>query len=161
MNQQGKAILNMVIGSAIGAVGCQFFHKKNTREQPTALPTIYEAGFLIFNDWMKLKSEGKSLQNYFTDNDMNKVAIYGFGILGQRLYDDLKTLDVEVAYIVDRNAAQIQIDGLKVVTLEEELGEVDAIIITPIQYFMEIERELETKLSSEIISIEDIVSYCV
>ena len=154
-------ILNLVLGVIIGVAGVKAFDKKSTTKQQPVRPTIYEDGFLIFNDWMKLKHEGKSLQRYFDDNRMKTVAIYGFGALGQRLYEDLQGLEVEVAYVIDRNAENIKIDGLKVVTMEEELDLVDAIIITPIQFFMSIERDLENKSSAEIVSIEDVVSYCV
>lgn len=156
-----RIMMNMAIGAMIGAVVVKSLDKKNAAKQQAPAPTIYEDGFLIFNDWMKLKQEGKSLQSYFEDNRMKKVAIYGFGALGQRLYEDMKKLDVELAYVIDRNAENIKIDGLKVVTLDHELELVDAIIVTPIQFFMDIERDLESRTSADIISIEDVVSYCV
>lgn len=155
-----KIILNLAIGIIIGATTVKIFLKKATIKQQASVPSIYEDGFQIFNDWMKLKFEGKTLQKFFDDNRMKKVAIYGFGALGQRLYEDLKQLDVEITYVIDRNADNIRIDGLKVVTLDGELDIVDAIIVTPIQFFYDIEKDLESKMSTDIISIEDVVSYC-
>lgn len=124
-------------------------------------PSVFYIGFHIFNKWMKLKNEGKSLQKFFDDNEMKTVAIYGFGALGQRLYEDLKKLDVEVVYGIDKNASNIHMDSLRVVTLNEELEAVDAVIVTPVQFFYEIEAELEKKIKTDIISLEDVVEYCI
>ncbi len=124
-------------------------------------PSIFELGFHIFDKWMKLKYEGKSLQKYFDDNCIETVAIYGLGALGSRLYEDLQALDVSVGYAIDRNADNINIEGLKVYTLEQQLPETDAIIITPVQFFCDIECDLDGKTDADIISLEDVVEYCV
>ena len=145
--------------SLFGAMAYRKYEQQKKRKLQS--PSIFELGFHIFNKWMKLKHEGKSLQKYFDDNRIKTVAVYGLGALGTRLYEDLSKLDVQVAYAIDRNAANIQIDGLKIVTLEEELEKVDAIIVTPIQFFYEIEADLEKKSKADIISLEDIVEYCI
>ena len=38
-------------------------------------PSIFELGFHIFDKWMKLKYEGKSLQKYFDDNCISREII--------------------------------------------------------------------------------------
>ena len=127
----------------------------------TTIPSIFELGFHVFDKWMKIKHEGKSLQKYFDDNRIKTVAIYGMGSLGERLYEDLKTTDIEVVYAIDRKAAVIKIEGLKIVTLEDSLDKVDAVIVTPIHLFYGIEADLEKVMEADIISLEDVVEYCV
>lgn len=124
-------------------------------------PSIFELGFHIFDKWMKLKYEGKSLQKYFDDNYIKTVAIYGLGALGSRLFEDLQGLEVEVKYAIDQNAANIIRDDVVIYTLEQELPPVDAVIVTPVQFFYDIEKALCGKTDADIISLEDIVEYCV
>ena len=81
--------------------------------------------------------------------------------MGSRLFEELQGLEVKVLYVIDKNAANINRDDVQMYTLEQKLPQVDAVIVTPIQFFYEIERELNYKLSADIISLEDVVEYCV
>ena len=103
-----------------------------------------------------IKNEGKSLTKYFENNGFKKIAIYGMGELGNRLLEELKDSDIEIAYAIDRKAEKIYSD-LKVVAVEEELTPVDAIIVTPIFMYDEIEELLMDKVNYPIISLEDVV----
>lgn len=122
--------------------------------------TIHELGFKILNNWLKLKHQSKTLQKYFDDNYIKTVAIYGMGELGKRLFEELKSLDVEVTYAIDINAENIDIDGLEIFTLDNTLPKVDVIIITPVHLFYEIEDNLLKKGIKDVISLEDLVVYC-
>lgn len=122
--------------------------------------TIHELGFKILNNWLKLKHQSKTLQKYFDDNYIKTVAIYGMGELGKRLFEDLKSLNVEVTYAIDINAENIDIDGLEIFTLDNTLPKVDVIIITPVHLFYEIEDNLLKKGIKDVISLEDLVVYC-
>lgn len=116
----------------------------------------------LLADWLKLKREGKNLGKYFEDNYIKKVAIYGLGNLGQEVYWELSNLkDIKVLYGIDKNAKTLNIDGLKIISLDETLEEVDAVIVTPLQYYNEIEESLNEKGIKNVISIGDIVRYCV
>lgn len=125
------------------------------------VPLLYEIGFHVLDKWLKLKIEGKTLQKYFDDNRIKTVAIYGMAALGNRLYEDLQNTDIQVLYAIDRNAANIKVKDLKIVTLEDKLDKVDAVIVTPIQFFYAIEADLEKVIETDIISLEDVVEYCV
>lgn len=124
------------------------------------VPLLYEIGFHVLDKWLKLKIEGKTLQKYFDDNRIKTVAIYGMAALGNRLYEDLQNTDIQVLYAIDRNAANIKVKDLKIVTLEDKLDKVDAVIVTPIQFFYAIEADLEKVIETDIISLEDVVEYC-
>ena len=76
--------------------------------------------------------------------------------VGERLYDELKDSDIEVKYAIDKNADGIYSD-VEIVTPQEELKEVDAIVVTPVFYFDEIVEALEKKTESEVLSLEDIL----
>ena len=85
-----------------------------------------------------------------------RSAIYGMKELGERLLDELKDSEVEVKYIIDKKADMMYAD-VDIVTPEEPLDEVDAIVVTAIHYMDEIEEMLEQKVDYPILSLTEIV----
>lgn len=124
-------------------------------------PDFFPWGFHVLDGWLQLKYRGGSFRPYFEDNRIRSVAIYGMGAMGRRLFEELKGQGIEVRYAIDRNAAGIHVDGLQIRTLEEQLPEVDAVVVTPVM-FHEIEKALYAKMGDlqNVASIEDIVDYC-
>lgn len=124
-------------------------------------PSFFYWGFFIFDKWIQIKNGGKSLADYFKDNLMTQVAIYGLGTIGKRLYEELAKEQLEVVYGIDRNAEKIQVDDLEIKTLDDELSSVDAVIVTPISFY-EIEKDIYQKMGADtnVIFIEDVVEYC-
>lgn len=124
-------------------------------------PPFFNWGFHLFDKWMQIKNNGKSLAVYFEDNLINNVAIYGLGAIGKRLYEELSQQSIDVVYGIDKNAEKIRLDGLEIKTLDDELPDVDAVVVTPI-FFNEIEKDIYQKMGrdTDVIFIEDIVDYC-
>ena len=112
--------------------------------------------FLMMNQWVKVKQEGKNLASYFEKNGYNKIAIYGISYAGETLIDELKATGVTVSYAVDKNADAIYTD-VDVFTIEDDLEPVDAIVVTAITFFDEIEEKLSKKMDCPIISLEDVL----
>ena len=112
--------------------------------------------YMAFDQWLRIHQEGKTLTEYFNQNQYQTVAIYGMKELGERLYDELEGTDVTVRYIIDKNADMIYAD-VNVVTPEDVLEPVDIIVVTAIYYFDEIEENLSGKVHCPIISLEDIL----
>lgn len=112
--------------------------------------------FLMMNQWVKVKQEGKNLADYFETNDYKKIAIYGMSYAGETLLDELRDSEIEVAYGIDNRADSIYLD-LDIVTMEDDLEEVDAVVVTAITFFEEIAEKLEKKIECPIISLEDIL----
>lgn len=122
---------------------------------------FFSWGFGIFDKWLQIKNRRNSLSTYFEDNYLYRVAIYGLGAIGRRLYEELQKTETIVCYGIDQNASAIQIDGLEILTLEDKLTEVDAVVVTPVAFY-EIEKNILQKMGNEvnIVSIEDVVDYC-
>lgn len=114
------------------------------------------AFYHVLVQWLAIKQEGKSLASFFIENDYKTIAIYGMKELGERLFDELKDSGVEVKYIIDKNADAMYAD-VDIITPDEFLEEVDAIVVTAIHYFGEIEEMLEEKVDYPILSLADIV----
>lgn len=116
----------------------------------------FKSYYNMLNQWLILKQEGKSLEKYFIDNQYKSVAIYGMGEMGNRLYDELKDTDITVKYAIDKNAASTYSE-LEVFDLEDDLEPVDAVIVTAVFAFDEIEQDLSKQIDWPIVSLEDVV----
>lgn len=112
--------------------------------------------FLMMNQWVKVKQEGKSLASYFEGNGYKNIAVYGISYAGETLIDELKETNVHVAYGIDKNADTIYAD-VNMVSIDDDLEPVDAIVVTAITFFEEIEEKLLEKTDCPIISLEDIL----
>lgn len=148
-------VLSALTGAAIGAgaVG-----KKSGKdiEKAKALSDKHLALFLMMNQWVKVKQGGKNLAMFFQRNGYKQIAVYGMSYAGETLVEELKDTEVKVAYGIDRNADGIYA-SVEMVSLEDDLGEVDAVVVTAVTFFDEIEEKISKKLDCPIISLEDIL----
>lgn len=112
--------------------------------------------YYMMNEWLRLRQEGKTLEKYFLDNDYKSIAIYGMGEVGNRLYYELKDSSIYIEYVVDKNAGFVS-DDLEIMDIDDDLGSVDAIIVTATFAFDEIVNDIDDKVSFPIISLEDII----
>lgn len=112
--------------------------------------------FLLMNQWVKVKQEGKSLSSYFEKNGYKKIAVYGMSYAGETFIEELRNSNVEVVYGIDQRAGSIYAD-VDIISIESELEPVDAVVVTAITFFDEIEEKLREKVNCPIISLEDIL----
>ena len=146
----GGIVGAIVSGSIVGKVSSDSTSKwKEMSDKHLAL-------FLLMNQWVKVKQENKVLSTYFVERGYKNIAIYGMNYVGQTLNDEFKGTDVKVLYGIDRNAETIYAD-IELLTIEDDLPNVDVIVVTAITYYEEIKKELHKKKDCEIVSLEDIL----
>lgn len=112
--------------------------------------------FLLMYQWVRVKQEGKNLISYFEKTGYRKIAVYGMGHVGKALLDEIKGSRVEIAYGIDKSAADI-FENIEICNPDGSLEEVDAVVVTPVYFMNEIEETLSTKINCPIISLEDIL----
>ena len=112
--------------------------------------------FLFMSDWVKFKQKNKNMVGYFIENNYKKIAIYGMSYVGKALVNELKNSDVEICYGIDQNK-NIFSSEIKIVSMEDCLENVDAIVVTPMWAYTQIEREIRAKVNCDIVSIEDVI----
>lgn len=155
MNKGVIGAFSAVVGAMAGAVGMSgFLGNKVTQKQQ--LSDKHLALFLMMNQWVKVKQEGKNLQSYFEKKGYHKIAIYGMSYVGETLVEELKNSSIEVKYGIDQSADRIYAE-FDVVLPEDELENVDAVVVTPITFFDEIANKLSKKIDCPIVSLEDIL----
>lgn len=112
--------------------------------------------YMLMNHWVKVKQAGRSIAAYFEQHGYEKIAIYGMNYVGETLLEELKKSNVKVICGIDNNAENIM-TSVKVYTPNTFNEQVDAIVVTPITYFDEIENMLKEKVDCPIISVNDII----
>lgn len=163
MKKFGERVFFMLIsaltGAAIGAVaGAGAVGKVMLEEKEKAkfMSDKHLALFLMMNQWVKVKQEGKNLAAYFEKNNYRKIAVYGMSYAGETLIDELKDTGITVAYGIDKNAGSIYAD-MDIVSVEDSLADVDAVVVTAITFFDEIVETLSAKIDCPILSLQDIL----
>lgn len=159
MKKSVIATVSTVAGIAIGAaasVATLGKFQMGSSKAGVAKQEKFKSYYHVLNRWLALKQEGKSITEYFSQKGYNKVAIYGMGEVGNRLYEECMNNQLNVAYAIDQNSIGVYSE-LDVYGIEDELPEVDVIVVTAIFAFDEIYSDLSSKVDCPIVSLEDIV----
>lgn len=150
------AILSLLTGAALGAgvVGKLFSDKT---EKARSMSKKHLELFLMMNQWVKVKQTGKNLADYFETNGYKTIAIYGMSYAGETLLDELRGTGITIAYGIDQKADSLYSD-VDILSIEDSLEAVDAVVVTAITFFDEIEEQLSQKMDCPVISLEDILA---
>ena len=97
--------------------------------------------FLMMNQWVKVKQEGKNLAQYLDKKGYKKIAIYGMSYAGETLLEELKGTEIQIAYGIDKNVENIYSE-LDIFSLDDTYANVDAIVVTAITFFDEVQTML-------------------
>lgn len=149
------AVISSIVGAIGAGVAVGMKESANTAKQKEFADKHLNI-LQNMNQWIILKQKGISLEPYFKEHKYNRIAIYGMSYLGERLLDDLKETEIEVAYGIDKNADNLYAD-VDIISPEDEFLPVDAIVVTATFYFDEICDNLQSKVSCPIISLEDVL----
>lgn len=112
--------------------------------------------FMLMDEWVRVKQEGKNLAEYLDKKGYRTIAIYGLSYVGEALLNELKESDIKIKYAIDQRADDMYSE-LKLLKPDDEYEEVDAIIVTSIRAITDICEKLEQKVNCPIISMEDLL----
>ena len=79
----------------------------------------------ILNSWVYMKEK---FTQKLTEYGYKTAAIYGCGVLGNYIYDEIKNI-IHVKYFIDQKAKEIHKD-IPVYMLKDDLKNVDCVIVT-------------------------------
>jgi hypothetical protein len=144
----GSMIIGVILGGTIVYIKKEYRINKKVDK--------FKKYYTMLNEWLVLKHNGKSIEEYFIRNNYKTIIIYGMGEIGNRLYEELVETGVNIKYVIDKNSDKVYANVETVATLDNLEG-VDAIIITPIADFTEIESSIKNTTNIPIISIEEVV----
>lgn len=132
-------------------------HKNITSTEIGYPKRAFNKAVRCFNYWMTLRENNKRLEDYLLKNDIENVAIYGYGALGKHLVIELEDSEISIKYIIDRD---VRLNHLKYEIKQpgDRLPEVDAIIVTPVDEFEKIYFELKKYTQNRIVSLLELTS---
>lgn len=158
MSSLYKKLVPTMLGTIAGYAMANGLNRKEIKDRDKKVDK-FKGYYNILNEWLSIKLRGDSLSVYFEQKNIKVIAIYGMGELGKRLYEELINSDVIIKYAIDKNVVDKSCE-LLLVHPESELKPVDAIVVTSVFAFDEIEADLMKKTEAEIISLEDVVYMC-
>lgn len=112
--------------------------------------------FFVYDKWMALENQNVTIASYLKSKKVDKVAIYGGGYIGKQLLANLQRDNVNVCYLIDRNAKYME-ETVELYTLEEELPQTDAVIITLLSKEEEIKRRLAQRIGNNVWAIKELL----
>lgn len=153
------AIASLIAGILAGGVAIGKL-KDNSIESARRKSDKFKGYYTMLTQWLILKQQGRSLEEYFLKKGYKTVAIYGLGDMGECLYEELRDSSIVVKYAVDKNANSTYLD-LNIIDSNEVFEKVDVMVVTATFAFDEIADELAKKVDFSIVSLDDIVYECV
>ena len=119
----------------------------------------YRNYWMILRDWLNLNEEGKTVTQNLKDKNIHKVAIYGMGMLGTPLYQELINNNFEVPYCIDQDITKGDRLDVPVYTYEDDWQEVELIIVAVSYSYESIKNKIMEKGTFNIISLKDLIEY--
>ncbi len=115
----------------------------------------YEGYWKILDKWLLLKEKNKSIADLLEMRNIHTIILYGVGMLGKHVINDLYGSKIEIICAMDKS----NLDGefaFPVIGIDDDIPQADAILITPVYDFSNIKELLEKKGQSSIISLDDL-----
>lgn len=112
--------------------------------------------FNLMERWLTLHEEGRRIPQILEERGLSNIALYGLGKIGKHVVCELEGSSVTIVYAVDRAMAGFY-GTVPVKRIDEELPETDAVIVTAVYDYDEIEELLGKKVHCPVISLEEIL----
>ncbi len=115
--------------------------------------------FSLMNEWIWMKRDGKSIEDYLSASGIMKIGIYGMNYIGKTLCHELNGTGISVKCGIDKRDMD-DFEGVPIILPDDRLREydLDAVVVTPIGSYYSIEDELEQTVSCPILSLERMVN---
>lgn len=84
---------------------------------------------LLLDAWLRIKEQGQSIFDIYDRLQNKSVAVYGYGILGRHLINELQRADIDLKFIIDQKAQCFE--NINIYKPDDNWPYVDLIIVTP------------------------------
>lgn len=116
----------------------------------------YQMWYNLMERWLTLHEEGKTIPRILKERGISTIALYGLGKIGKHVAWELKDSEVTILYAIDRIVSGMY-DEIPVKKVDESFPIVDAVIVTAVYDFEEIEEMLKNRIDCPVISLEEIL----
>ena len=155
-------IIGYLIAFFLGMLICVIVMKKQEKKSMEKYNLLLCKKDRELDTYYKMTSKyisGKKMKDYFIDNNLNHIAIYGLGRIGKNLVDEIIQSNICLEYVIDREISVTlgEYNGIKCYNNNSILPIVDVIVVTVIDEYLEIAAHIKKKNNLEVISLEEIV----
>ena len=119
----------------------------------------YRDYWITLRDWLNIIEDGKTITAYLRDNNIHRVAIYGMGMLGTPLYEELVSHNFEVIYGIDQDSRKDEKFDIPICSLDDKLQNVELIIVTVGYAYENIKNRILKQGNFNIMSLNELIAY--
>lgn len=113
--------------------------------------------FYLMHFWMKALENEKTLSSFFIKNRYDNTAIYGLGLLGKHLKDQLEKESFPIMYIIEKDVIIYNDTEYDLTKYIDIIPVADIIVVTPLMEYTLIKNRLEKLTNSKIVSLEEVI----
>ncbi len=110
----------------------------------------------LVETWLKKRQEGVPLIDCSLLENVNRIAVYGCGVLGRLLVSEFRDTHITIDYFLDRTKSGFY-EGIPVLHIDDSLPDVDCIVIALPNYYDEIIEDLNRKCKFKYVLIDELV----
>lgn len=107
--------------------------------------------------WMDLKIGGGNIAEVLKRLEYRRIAVYGYAELGQLLCKELMDTNIDVSYVMDKKVKDTKEMNLPIYFPQSDLPDVDAVVVTAIYYFDEVQKELLQMGYKKVVSLRELL----
>ncbi len=123
---------------------------------------VHRGYYELLSVWVNGNDKKQKIEEFFELNKINTLAIYGVGIFGKLITEEILKTSVSVEYFIDIKKSD-PFCGIEVRNIEQ-IDNIDAVLITAVGYFNIInENLLKCGIKSKIFFLDNFiyrVTYC-
>ncbi len=110
----------------------------------------------LMDIWMGLKEKKIFISDWLLQEGYTNIAVYGYGILGKHLCNELNKSNIKIVCIIDQMKDKIDAD-YEIYKISDDIPETDIIIVSAVWHYDEIYKKLLDKGINKVISLETIL----
>lgn len=116
----------------------------------------FEMYYNLMERWMTIHEEGRTIADILAARNFHTIALYGLGKIGKHIVSELDGSNIVILYGIDRAKPGIY-HKIPFKKMEDDFPAVDAVVVSAVYDFDEIEFELKEKTDCPVISLEEIL----
>ena len=151
-----KKWIGFIAGLGLGACITYVITNYLNSPEPPKETKRYQSYYNMLAKWLEMEEKGKPVDVLLKEAGYKKIAVYGMGNIGKRLCKVLQNTEIDVEYGIDGQIVN-DVEDVPVLSLDDVLPEVDAIVVTVPFAYVDIKKKIEEKIDYPVISLEHII----